>query len=199
MAEQSNRTTTRARQSREPIFDDMTKQSVPTSPVADAPTRTARAKNYEQKITELLNYGMRVTAEIPATVADSAAIIVHGPAVASKMGDLADQDPRVRRAVDFITSGTDNPYAALVVATLPLVAQIIRNHETEAPVRVGLRIPFTQRTFKVPFKLRLKNPFLRSITTAPDDLTAGVFANPAIIAAMAEQKIEVAWNGMAGK
>ncbi len=179
----------------EPIFEKLAE--MPVSPITEGPNRTVRAKEYEEKVSGILNVAMKTTAQNESTVSDAAAIISHGPAFASKLGDLADHDPRVRKAVDFITSGTENPYAALVVASIPLIAQIIRNHETEAPVKVGVRIPFTKRTFKVPFKLRLRNPFLRSVTQEPKDLSSAVFDNPAIKSALLSQKVEVAWHGYA--
>lgn len=167
---------------------------MPISPIAEAPQRTTRAKKYEDKISTLLNTVMRATAGSEKTVADAAAIITHGPVFASKAGDLADEDERVRRAIDFVTSGTDNAYAAFLLAGIPLAVQILRNHETEAPVKVGIKIPFTKRTFKIPFRLRLRNPMLRSLTQHPKSLTEAVFSNPAIREALEKQQVEVAWS-----
>lgn len=177
----------------EPIFEGMA--DMPVSPIAKAPNRTQRAQDYEEKVTGILSVAMKATAQNESTIPDAAAIITHGPAFASKLGDLADHDPRVRKAVDFITQGTDNPYAALMVATIPFVAQVIRNHETTAPVKVGIRIPFTKRTLRVPFNLKLRNPFLRSVTHAPKDISTAVFDNPAIRASLLSQRIDVAWPG----
>jgi hypothetical protein len=170
---------------------------MPENPVAVGGKRTARAKNYEKKTASLLNMFMKAAAGNPATIADAAALISYGPTISAKLGDLADEDPRVRRAVDFVTSGTENPYASLVLASIPLLAQVVRNHETETPVRVGLKIPFTKgRTIKVPFSLKLRNPFLRNNFTYPSqDLTQAVFGNPAVRAAMIEQRITVAFDG----
>jgi hypothetical protein len=195
-----------ANRERAPIFEEMRSEmptgpfppangNMPTPPVAAGPNRTARAKTYETKVTVLLNTAMRATAGSKVTVQDAAALIVHGDVIASKVGDLADVDPRVRRAVDFITSGTENPYAALVAATVPLIAQLIRNHETESTVRVGVRIPFTKRTVRIPFKFALKNKLLRSFTSAPKDLTSSVFDNPKIREALISNRVEVAYPG----
>lgn len=145
---------------------------------------------------------MRTCAQTPATVPDAAAIITHGPAFASKLGDLADADQRVRRALDLVTSGTDNPYLALTLATLPLVAQILRNHETadvSGSRRVQVRIPFTKgkRSIGLNLKFKLRNPFLRSITHDPAQMTHEIFNNPDISAALAAQGVQVAWNGKA--
>lgn len=179
-----------------PIFDDMTDdKDMPSNPIVAGPRRTARAKDYEKKISNLLNSVMKTAAGNPATIADAATIIAHGPAVSAKTGDLADADPRVRRAVDFITSGTENPYLSLALVSIPLVAQLVRNHEMQAPVRVGLKIPFTKRTFKVPFSLKLRNPFLRNMTHEPEDITSLVFKNADVYAAMVKKRIVVAFEG----
>jgi len=183
------------RRSATPIFDDMTQAEMPTNPVAVGSNRNARSREYEAKVSNLLNTFLQAAAGNPATIADAAALVAHGPTVAAKTGDLADADPRVRKAVDFITSGTENPYLSLALASIPLIAQIVRNHETEAPVKVGIKIPFTKRTWKVPFSLKLRNPFLRSVTHEPLDLTAAIFGNPTIRAAMEQQRIVVAYDG----
>lgn len=164
----------------------------PNSPIAAAPSRTKRAQDYEEKVNDLLRTIMNACAQSPGTVPDAAALIAHGPTLASKTGDLADSDPRVRRAVDFITSGTDNPYLAFSIAALPLIAQILRNHETgEEKRRVTLRIPFTKRLFTVPFRIRLKNPVLRSVTVDPKLLADSTFTQPDILAAMLSQGVQV--------
>jgi hypothetical protein len=151
---------------------------------------------YEDRISGLFNHAMKACVSNPALVPDAAAIIQHGPIVAGKVGDLADQDARVRRAVDFITSGTENPYISLALAAMPLVMQIVRNHEmTEAATKrhLEMKIPWTKWSLKIPMKFRLKNKWLRSITHHPDELTMATFSNPAIRTALAEAGIEVAW------
>lgn len=198
-AASSSKSRTRSNgRARESDFD-LTFSDAPSNPISDAPKRTGRAQDYEEKISGLLSLAMRGLAGKPSTVPDAAAIIQHGPIIASKLGDLADQDANVRKAVDFITSGSENPYAALVFATLPLVAQIIRNHETEDLSRhVQVRIPFTKKTFRLPIKLRLKNPMLRNITQSPQMISAATFGDPEIAAALASQNINVAWNPQNG-
>lgn len=167
--------------------------------IAAAPDRTKRAEEYESRIAELLNAVMKMCASSESTVPDAAAIITHGPTFASKLGDLADHDARVRRAVDLITSGTDNPYLSFTIATLPLVLQIARNHEaTDLTKRVNLRIPFTKRSVKMPFRFRLRNKALRSMTAPPDMLTANVFGNPQILAALRDQGVELPGMNGAG-
>jgi len=138
---------------------------------------------------------MRVTVQNPVTIPDAAAIIQYGPAISSKLGDLADQDERVRRALDLITSGSDNPYVALTLATLPLVAQVMRNHETKgdtrAVKRLEMRVPFTKRMIGFNFRFKLRNPFLRSMTHEPANLVQATFGDATIRAALAAQGIEI--------
>ena len=188
-------TSTRRSRSTSKTDPEIKFHDVPSS-VAAAPERTRRAEEYERKITDVLSQIMRMCAANEGTVADAATLIQHGPAFASKAGDLADQDDRVRKAVDMITSGTENPYIALGLATLPILAQVMRNHETgDVAKRVHIRIPFTKRSFKLPFKLRLSNPFVRSLTVPPEHITMATFGNPEIRTALAQQGIDLAWNG----
>lgn len=162
------------------------------------PDQSKRAEQYSEKFAVLLGYGLRATVEKEALLPDAAALIEHGPAWCDAMGTLADKDENVRRAVDFITKGTDNPYLAAVAATMPLVLQIIRNHENtefEKPVRI--KIPFLRREWKFParFKIRLRNPFARAATVEPAVLVQKVFSEPDIVTALQAQGMNVAWKG----
>jgi len=62
----------------------------------------------------------RTSLEHPATVADGAAMLYYVPNIAKKFGDLADVDDNIRKGIDFLTGGVENPYAAAIAATLPL-------------------------------------------------------------------------------
>lgn len=199
MADSSSRVNART-----PIFEEVKSgmptepfppPEMPSNPVAAGPKRTKRAKDYELKATDFLNTAMRALASSEATVPDAAAVITHGDIFAAKLGDLADADPRVRRAVDWITAGTENPYVAVVAAALPLVAQVVRNHEVDNTVRVGIRIPFTKRTIRIPFKMKLNNKILRGLTRRPQDITDAVFQNPEIKHALLAARVEVAYPG----
>lgn len=192
-------------QSKERSSTSRNATSVPPNPVMEAPSRTKRAEAYEERISGLLNYAMRGLAQNPSTAADAAAIIHHGPIVASKWGDLADHDERVRKAIDFITSGTENPYVAVALTTLPLLAQILRNHETPqseslASARLELRVPFTKKSFKIPrWRFRIRAPFFRSMTVDPRELTHYIFTQDEIVTALAASGVQVSlpsnWNG----
>lgn len=195
----ANTSTRSARSTSKTSSADLQFEDVP-SPISAGPNRTHRAREYESKVEGLLNLAMRACVGKPATVADGAAIIAHGPALASKAGDLADADARVRRALDLITSGTDNPYLALAFAAMPLLAQVARNHETSAEVtgsrRVEFRIPFTKgkRTLGFNLRFRLRNPILRSMTIEPTHFLSSVFGNPEIGPELAKQGVDVAWS-----
>jgi len=163
--------------------------------------RPKTAQDYEAKIASALHTAMKSTAESEATVADAAAIIRYGPKLAEKAGDLANHDPRVRKAIDLITA-PDNPYLAMAMAAIPLVVQIARNHETKADTEVSsreLRIPFLKskknpegRKFRLRFGIRVRNKWLRSMTEDPRILARDVFSDPEIKKALEDRDIRVA-------
>lgn len=194
MPETSSGASTRKARATGPAFEDV--ETVTGIKIADAPERTKRAKEYEKKTNGILNQLMRVCLAKENTVADGAAIITYGEAFSSKMGDLADKDEKVRRGLDLITSGTENPYIALLFAAIPLGAQILRNHEqTEVKTERHIRIPFTKKTIRIPVKFRIRlGTRIRSLTVPPEHLTAATLMNPEIMQALISEKIFVAWN-----
>src|SRR5882757_3557955 len=131
---------TRTRGPRPTDIPNLSAQSI----LVDKKSRSEKAIAYDEKVQGVLNLVMRMCAANESTVADAATFIEHGETFASKMGDLAAHDKRVAHGIDIITSGTENPYAAVVLAALPIVAQIIRNHETETAKPFEIRIPFTK-------------------------------------------------------
>lgn len=172
--------------------------------------RAPRAKTYENKTKRILNAVMRAAAANEATLPDAAAIIMHGKQFSEKAGDLANADPRVRRAIDFLSDGTENPYVAFAVAALPMAAQLYRNHQDvlapkavvesvkarrsagkERPGR-KFRIPFTKRTITIRFRMTL--PSVTNFTNDPHALTAYVFENEEIVTALQKAGVEVAYN-----
>lgn len=75
-------------------------------------------------------------------IADGAALSLHGEGIASAVNDLAHEDARVAAVLDRILSV--GPYGALIGSVLPLVAQILRNHEigpVEMTQGMGARSP----------------------------------------------------------
>lgn len=168
-------------------------EDVPVNPILDKPKRGKIAREYEDRVAGLLSFAMRLCASNERTVADAAAILEYGQPVASKAGDLAEADPRVKKAIDIITSGSENPYAALVLASMPLIAQIMRNHETaDLKQRIAVRVPFTKKEISIPFRFKLRNPMLRSLTVPPDTLKEKIFGAPDIMVALQNEGISVA-------
>lgn len=139
---------------------------------------------------------MQMTVNNPKTSADAAAIIAHGPEFAKQLGRLADHDERVRKAIDFISSGTDNPYAAVMVAAMPLLAQVLRNHERETESPIEVKVPFIKRVFRLKWRLKLKNPVLLGLSKPPELMQAEIFGNSSIMASLAEAGINPAWEGV---
>lgn len=160
--------------------------------VQDAESRSPRAREYEEKTKGILNLVMRALAGNETTVPDAAVFIEHGPAFASKAGDLAAHDRRVSKAIDFIATGTDNPYGALVVAALPILAQVIRNHESDSAKPFTIRIPFTKKTFTPKIKIKLNTPLIRAMTVHPMSLVKKVFGDPDLKKALIENGVDVA-------
>jgi hypothetical protein len=169
-------------------------------------TRGPVAKKYEKKIKTVLNTIFRQTVSHQAAVPDAAAILMYGPQFSEKWGDLAAHDARVRRAIDMVLEGAENPYLAAMMATMPLLLQVYRNHEeTLSPkgaveaIRKSradakqrepkrLRIPFTKRYLE--FRFRLRVPAVQNMTNDPQQLAAYVFNNEDIIRAMRKAGID---------
>lgn len=92
-------------------------------------TRTKVAKDYEDRVKSVLKSGA-IGALRHGNLPDSAAIFRHGPAFAAAAGDLAEVSEGTRKMIDLATA-PENPYAALLIAGIPLVAQLFRNHGPE--------------------------------------------------------------------
>lgn len=159
----------------------------------EVPARSKVAKDYEQKTSDVLRFLMSLTAQSPKTVADAAALISYGDSVSEKMGDLAEKDIRVRRAIDFINGGTDNPYLDVAIVTLPLVLQILRNHEPEVETSKGRTFKIFGREFTFRLRFKVRNRALRSMTHEPKIITADIFGNAQIMEALKAQGINVAY------
>lgn len=111
-------------------------------------TRTKLAKDYEDKVKSILKSGAIGTLR-RGQLPDSAAIFRHGPAFAAAAGDLAEVSEGTRRMIDLATA-PENPYVALLVAGIPLVAQLFRNH--------GPEIQEVQRTRRAMKRYRKEHP-----------------------------------------
>lgn len=170
-----------------PVDSDLAGEKDSLSPVA---------KRYQKKVRRVLASAFRLTVGQPATVPDAAAIIMHGPDFAEKLGILADKDPRVRRGIDMFTEGTENPYLAVGFATIPLLMQLFRNHEDVLSPRAIVearrqskaqakadptpgrewKIPGTKRKIRIRFRIHF--PAVRNFTNDPAALSQYVFLNP---------------------
>lgn len=175
----------------EPVPFEAINYTEPDEKFVKAPRRPPHARVYELKVVKALDTGMRLAIQNPDTVADAAAIIMYGPSFSSAMGDWAARDSRVRRAIDFITEGADNPAAAAVLALLPMALQVLRNHEpiVEAEPRTW-KLRFRKHIISI--RLRLKLGRLRNLTNDPEDFATHVFSNPAITDALNKRGIQVA-------
>lgn len=166
----------------------------PDSSFIKKPRRAPNAVYYEKKVKKVFRDAFLLTAASPRTVADSAAILMEGPGIAEKAGDLAAQDNRVAKAIDMITQGSENPYLALVMSAAPLLFQLIRNHETDVqPTLKSLRIPFTKKTINFKWKFRLGKK-VRNLTNDPRQLTDYVFSDPDIAEMIRKEDIKIAWK-----
>lgn len=179
---------TRTRGPRPTDLPDFSTQSI----LGEKKSRSEKARAYDQKAQDVLALVMKMCAANESTVADAAAFIEHGEALASKVGDLAAHDKRVAHGIDIITSGTENPYAAVVLAALPLISQLIRNHESDTAKPFEIRIPFTKRSFKPKIKIRLNIAFMRALTVHPRQMIQNVFGREDVRTALIASGVEVA-------
>lgn len=182
------------------LTDDMLREEFtePKSEFLGKDKRKPYSVQYEKKVKGVLNGIMRGALSNPHTVPDAAAIIMYGPTISETMGDWAASDVRVRKAVDFITSGTDNPAIAAMFAFAPLILQVLRNHEPVAEVEPRrIRIPFTKKYIRLRFKVKLGK--LRNMTNDPREFTQWVLSNPKIQEGLAKQGIQFATESSNGK
>lgn len=175
------------------------------------PSNTAVAREYRQRMESILKAGL-MGALNTGNIPDAAAILMHGPGFASATGQLADADERARRAIDLITAPA-SPLLLFAMTAIPLVSQIVRNHEKEVKeVPQNFRERRAMRkaakaegikaepsfTFKVlgrtiPVRFRMKFSLgkmvgaLRSQTAEPERLAYQVFSDPKLVAALQKQ------------
>jgi hypothetical protein len=172
------------------IPGDIGEPDRPHPEMTEKPKRSLRAKRYEKQVGTVLGAATRAAAEHPSTIPDAAALLYYGRNVAEKMGDLADADERVRKAIDIFSGGVENPYMAAFSSVAILGLQLIRNHEPKLEPEVrGLRIPFTKRTIKLRFGIKLGR--VRALTHDPKELTRAAFTTD-VVAFLQKQGVRVA-------
>lgn len=166
------------------------------STIGGSPRRQRGAAAYERKLRAIFATGIKITAQRPSTVPDSAALIIYSPKVAKTVGELAASDPRIARGIDVLFDGTNSPWLNAAVALAPLASQMIRNHEPVLEPRSrGLKVPFTRITFNFPFKLGIKLGILRNVTNEPQSFADWVFSQPEVQEAFKRQEVPLAWRG----
>ena len=178
------------------------------------PHQSRKAKEYQDKVLSVLKAGM-VGSIRAGDFPDAAAIMQHGPGFAAAAGQLADSSDRAANIIDLITSPA-SPLTMFVLTGLPLISQILRNHEeqlkqapqarrTRRAMRqaqktadkqerkprftiniLGRHIPIY--TVKMPTWGKLLSGF-RGQTQDPMTLTGRVFTDPQVIRALAKQGI----------
>src|SRR6185312_5900940 len=177
----------------------------------------AVAREYEKKARAGLNAAMRYTAQNPKTVADAATFIAYGDNFAAAVGEVAEISPQTRRMVDLIMT-PESPWLVLAIAGIPMVTQLMRNHQAtleQVPQRFGTReqrkaakearkaakasskptftVKMFGREIGVRIPLRPKLSFFVSQTVEPAALTQAVFSNEQFVKALKKRGIDVAY------
>lgn len=169
----------------------------PDADFVEEKKESAVAKKYRLKTRHGINFLITGLVQSPGTVPDAAALLYHGPAISEAVGDLAEKDKRVRKAIDFLTEDTiDNPYALTAIAVLPLAIQILRNHEPQSAnvaKALKIKVPFTKRYFTLPIRIRFSFKWTRNVSYEPNYMVEHVFSNPDVQMALAKRGIRIAW------
>jgi hypothetical protein len=103
------------------------------NPVGGGPSAPRSKRQYQSKtktdyrpgflgITQIIAFGASFVSPL-----DAVAVQDHAPRLADAVQVTADNDPRFAAAMDRILSA--GPYAALFAAAMPLVVQIMHNHD----------------------------------------------------------------------
>lgn len=180
---------------------------------------TARAREYRDKTNSLLKAGL-VGSMNAGDFPDAAAILRYGPAFSNATGQLADTSDRAAAIIDMITSPA-NPVAMFALAAIPLVAQVVRNHEKQIEQVPAARAQarrqkkamkaarkeeeprFTIRLLKWrlpvhwhPKKIDVRKVFagFRSQTLEPEALANDVFTDPDVLKALERMGVLIRVN-----
>jgi hypothetical protein len=150
---------------------------------------------------------------------DAAALLHHGPPWTHATGQLADESDTVKRTIDLITSPS-SPVVMFAITSIALVAQIMRNHETQIkqipetrkqarlqrkamagarkaePPRFTIKVLGRQWPIRFRTRIKLSKFFagFRAQTVEPQDLTIRVFSDPKLLAALEKQGIKLVKN-----
>lgn len=148
------------------------------------PRKSKRADEYTAKTASFLKAGFMGSMNT-GHGADAAAILKHGAQFARATGTLADSSERARHYLDIMTA-PDSPWLGFAMTALPLISQLMRNHEatisqipesakrgwkesraarkmaketgikTPSGPRVNVKIPFIKK--EIGLRLRVKFP-----------------------------------------
>jgi hypothetical protein len=88
-----------------------------------------RSKEYELKTASVMKAGL-IASVNNKNYADAAAFLKHGPGFSKAAGEFADANDKARALIDMLTAPS-NPAMLFVMTGLPLIAQLLRNHEPE--------------------------------------------------------------------
>jgi len=184
---------------------------------------TSVSREYEARTNSVLK-SLMLSSLNAGDFPDAAAIIHYGPQFAKATGGLADANDYARRAIDILTSPS-NPVAVFALATIPLIAQVMRNHEQQlaevpatfrerrrerkaakamgtgkpkAPPRFTIKIG--KRAIPIYFRIRLSGMSklfagFRAQTQEPVSLASRVFSDPDLIKAFEKQGIRLVQHG----
>lgn len=105
-------------------------------PRVTAPTKSTapgKTKDYTQELTGVVQLGWGVLASL--SPADAGALKISGPGMVTAWNNLAMENATVARGIEWLTTGS--AYGAVVMATAPLIMQVLANHGRIAPESVS--------------------------------------------------------------
>ncbi|WP_301177228.1 hypothetical protein [Actinomadura geliboluensis] len=83
-----------------------------------------RSRDFTGPLNDVLRLGWGVLAI--SAPADAGALKVHGPGMVEAWNALAQENATVARGIEWLTTGS--AYGAVVMATVPMVLQVLANH-----------------------------------------------------------------------
>lgn len=95
--------------------------------------RTITRKDFREPLTDMTRLAWGVLAV--SSPADAAALQLHGPGMVEAWNALAQEQPTIARGIEWLTTGS--AYGAVVMATVPMVLQVLANHRRLDHERLG--------------------------------------------------------------
>jgi hypothetical protein len=197
---------------KQPISDWTSIFEAPDFSTLTRPAQTHKAKEYSDKVRSALKSGLVGAINI-GDFPDAAAILTYGPGFADAAGQLANSSEYAAKGIDILTA-PNNPYVTFVMTTIPLIGQLIRNHEqvlqdipnarrnaklrrrAMADARKTEKPRFTVRAFGKAWPIYFRTPKVGKVlgafkaqTRDPETLTLNVFTDPKVIRALQKQGI----------